>query len=85
MKHAFRSLFCIAALALLVAGCETKPVRHVRSTQTVVLSPDKPSPDVEVEVVTDVKIVLPGPDPGSGLEWEIVSNNIKCLDQTSAL
>jgi hypothetical protein len=72
------------ALLVLVAGCETA-VRTPRSTQTVVLDPDQPMPVVEADVVTNVKFELPGPDPASGLVWEIVSNNVRVLDQTSAL
>jgi hypothetical protein len=72
------------ALAVLAGGCDS-PVRHARTTQTVVLDPDQPSPEVDAEVVTNVRVVLPGPDPGSGLVWEIVSNNVRVLDQTTAL
>jgi len=76
--------FCLAAL-LLSAGCDTTPVRVARSTQTITMTPDHPNPPIDIEVVTNLKIVLPGPDSGSGLVWEIVSNNTKVLDQTTPL
>jgi hypothetical protein len=87
MRFAFSPLMgaACAALILLSSGCETAPVRKVRGTQTVVLSPDSPSAPIEAEVVTDLKVVLPGPDTGSDLIWEIVSNNTKVLDQTTKL
>jgi hypothetical protein len=82
MPHLLRA----AGLSLLVlaAGCESA-IRQPRSTQTVVLAPDKPMPVVDADVVTNVKIVLPGPDPASGLIWEIVSNNVRVLDQTTGM
>lgn len=86
MKAAIPHLLRAAALSLLVlaAGCESA-VRLPRSTQTVVLAPDKPMPVVDADVVTNVKVVLPGPDPASGLIWEIVSNNVRVLDQTTGM
>jgi hypothetical protein len=72
------------AILVLVAGCESA-VRQPRSTQTVVLDPAQPMPVVDTDVVTNVKVELPGPDPGSGLVWEIVSNNVRILDQTTGL
>jgi hypothetical protein len=74
----------MAALFTL-GGCDSTPVRVARTTQTIVLSPDRPTPPVDIEVVTDLKIVLPGPDVGSDLIWEIVSNNTKVLDQTTPI
>ncbi|HEY5227246.1 MAG TPA: hypothetical protein VIJ19_01840 [Opitutaceae bacterium] len=87
MKSLLSPLFCAAGLAALVlsSGCDTEPVRIARTTQTVTLMPDHPVPPIDVEVVTNVKIVLPGPEVGSGLIWEIVSNNTKVLDQTTPL
>jgi hypothetical protein len=49
------------------------------------MTPDHPNPPIDIEVVTDLKIVLPGPETGSGLVWEIVSNNTRVLDQTTPL
>jgi hypothetical protein len=49
------------------------------------MTPDHPNPPIDIEVVTNLKVVLPGPETGSDLVWEIVSNNTKVLDQTSAL
>jgi hypothetical protein len=78
---------CGAALAVLLlsAGCDTEPVRVARTTQTITMTPDHPNPPIDIEVVTNLKIVLPGPDMGSDLVWEIVSNNMKVLDQTSPI
>lgn len=72
--------------AALVCGCETdNPVRVPRTTQTYVLSTGHPQPDVEMELVSAVHVVLPGPDAGSGLVWEIASNNVKVLEQMGPL
>lgn len=52
---------------------------------TVVLSPDQATPPVEIGLVSAVKVVLPGPDPASGLVWEITSNNTTVLEQMAPL
>jgi hypothetical protein len=52
---------------------------------TVVLSPDQETPPVEIGLVSAVEIVLPGPDPASGLAWEITSNNTAVLEQMAPL
>ena len=82
-----RRLFLPAFLALLglVAGCDTQPNRQPRSTRTVELAPGAPAPDLEVGLVSAVRFVLPGPEPGSGLSWEIASNNGKVLDPMGPL
>jgi hypothetical protein len=73
------------ALALLAlafaAGCESAPVRHPKQTQEFVLTPGQPAPDAELGIECAVRVVLPGPEPGSGLAWEIASNNAKVLEQ----
>ncbi len=74
---------CILALAL--AGCDTAPVHHPNSTQTVVLSPANASPTVEMDIVTAVRVILPGPEAGSGYTWEIASNNSRVLEQMGPL
>jgi hypothetical protein len=74
----------ILALAL-AAGCDSTPARQARHTQTVELSPGAETPPVEIGLVSAVKVVLPGPDPGSGLVWEITSNNTSVLEQTAPL
>jgi hypothetical protein len=51
----------------------------------VELSPDHPTPPVEIGLVSAVHVVLPGPDPGSGLVWEIASNNTAVLEQMAPL
>jgi hypothetical protein len=86
LKAPISSLLCAASLGLLVlaAGCESA-VRQPRSTQTIVLVPDQAMPTIDTDVVTNVRVELPGPDAGSGLIWEIVSNNVRILDQTTAL
>jgi hypothetical protein len=72
------------ALAL-VSGCESAPVRHPKTTQIVVLSPENASPTVGMGLVSAIQVVLPGPDAGSGYAWEIGSNNNKVLEQMSPL
>jgi len=75
-------LFTALGALVLLAGCETSTSeRHPRTTRTMVLSVDRPSPDVEMELVSAVRVVLPGPEAGTGLVWEIASNNNKVLDQ----
>jgi hypothetical protein len=73
-----------AALAL-VAGCDSTPARQPRHTTTVRLSTDLAAPAVEIGLVSDVHIVLPGPAAGSGLVWEITSNNTAVLEQEGPL
>jgi hypothetical protein len=65
-----------------VSGCETAPQRHPRGTQKVVLLPDRISPEVAIEVITAVELVLPpGPRGSAGYVWEITSNNVRVLEQ----
>jgi hypothetical protein len=65
-----------------VSGCETAPQRHPRGTQTVALSSDHVSPEVAIEVITAVELMLPPGPPGSaGCVWEITSNNVRVLEQ----
>jgi hypothetical protein len=76
----------ILAAALAFAGCESAPERHPRETQRVVLQADKASPDVSMDVITAVEVVLPPIPPGSeGLAWEITGNNVKVLEQMGPL
>lgn len=75
---------CVAAL-VLAAGCAGAPERHPNSTQVVALSPGHPSPGVEIPVVSAVRVVLPGPEAGSGYVWEIISNNRRVLEQMGPL
>ena len=72
----------ILAASLAFAGCESAPERHPRETQRVVLEADKVSPDVAIEVITAVEIVLPpGPAGSEGYMWEITADNVKVLEQ----
>jgi hypothetical protein len=81
MNTRLRSLLLPACVLLLaLAACDTQPNRVPRSTRTLELSPARPSPDVEIGLVSAVRIVLPGPEAGTGLSWEISSNNNKVLD-----
>jgi hypothetical protein len=81
------SLLLCAALgaALLCAGCDSAPSREPKTTRTFVLSVEHPTPDVEMGLVSAIRVVLPGPDAGSPLRWEIVANNNKVLEQMGAL
>jgi len=74
---------CLVAVAL--AGCDSAPDLHPTTTQKIVLSPDDAAPTVEIPVVSAVHVVLPGPDAGSGLVWEIASNNVRILEQMEPL
>jgi hypothetical protein len=81
MKNLLSPLILASALAF--AGCESAPERHPRETQRVVLEADKISPDVAMDVITAVEVVLP---PGSeGYAWEITGNNVKVLEQMGPL
>jgi hypothetical protein len=76
----------ILAAALALAGCESAPERHPRETQRVLLEADKVSPDVPVEVINAVEVVLPpGPAGSDGYVWEITDNNVKVLEQMGPL
>jgi hypothetical protein len=84
MKIFLSRLLVPAALALVLAlsGCVSAPDRHPKETQKVVLSTDRAAPDIEIEVVSAVEIVLPsGPAGSAGDAWEIASNNVKVLEQ----
>ena len=75
-----------AFLALaFAAGCDTTEAHHPKSTQVVTFEKDQTAPDVTLGLVSAVQVVLPGPDAGSGLIWEIVSNNNTILEQMGPL
>jgi len=74
-----------AAVLALAAGCDSTPAREPRHTLTVELSPGAETPPVEIGLVSAVRVVLPGPEPGSGLVWEITSNNTTVLEQMAPL
>jgi hypothetical protein len=80
-----RTAVLLAAAALAVAGCEDAPARHARVTQDCVLVPGMEAPDVAIGIESAVRVILPGPKQGSGLVWEIASNNSRVLEQTGAL
>ncbi len=86
MKPSPRLLLCAGlAAALLAAGCDSAPSRSPKTNRTFVLSADQPTPDVEMGLVSAIRVVLPGPAAGSGLSWEIVANNNKVLEQMGGL
>jgi hypothetical protein len=87
MRPALKLLACAAAVVALGAatGCDSPPARQPRHTLTVELSPGGETPVVEMGLVSAVHVVLPGPDPGSGLAWEIASNNTTVLEQMEPL
>jgi hypothetical protein len=85
MKNLLSPVILAAALAL-AAGCESTPERQPRETQRVLLAADKVSPDVAMEVITAVEVVLPpGPAGSEGYVWEITDNNVKVLEQMGPL
>jgi hypothetical protein len=83
LKTLLPSLIFGGALALLALapGCASTPERTPRSTQTIVLSPGREARAVKMELVSAIRVVLPGPDAGAGLGWVIASNNTRVLDQ----
>lgn len=87
MKTILPTLLRTAAfLALaLAAGCDTTEARHPKKTEVVVFTKDQAVPDVALGLVSAVQVVLPGPDAGSGLVWEVISNNNNVLEQMGPL
>lgn len=88
MKNTSTILSCMLALLglALACGCETAaPGRHPRQTTDCVLDPRTPAPDVDMEIQSAIRMVLPGPAEGSGLVWEIAANNAKVLEQMGRL
>ena len=67
---------------VLAFGCDSAPERHPRTTQRVVLSAESEAPDVPMEVISAIEVVLPpGPQGSAGYAWEISSNNVAVLEQ----
>jgi hypothetical protein len=87
MKTSLPRLSCTLLALSLLAGCATPAsnVRHPKVTQVCVLSPDRPSPEVDLGLVSAIKVQLPGPDADSKYVWEIVSNNNRVLEQMGPL
>ncbi len=85
MKLRAPLLLCSVAALALVAACDSAPARSPRTTQTVVLSPDRGETSVTMQLVSAIRVVLPGPEAGTGLSWEIASNNTMVLDQISPM
>jgi hypothetical protein len=83
MKTSLRRSLAAASLLVLalLGACESDSGRHPRETKVCVLMPDVPTPDVELGLVSAIQVVLPGPDAGSDLLWEIISNNNTVLEQ----
>jgi hypothetical protein len=80
------SSFLLAACILLSGSCAGNPDHsHPKHVETVRMKMNQILPDVEIEVVTGVHVILPGPEEGSGLVWEIVANNSRVLEQTTGL
>jgi hypothetical protein len=88
MKNRLSPLILTAVLALMLIGdgCASAVVRHPRETDKVMLSVDHPTPDVALDVVNAVEIMLPpGPAGSEGYIWEIGANNVKILEQMGPL
>jgi hypothetical protein len=67
---------------VIASGCESTPARHPRETHQVALSVDRVMPDMALEAVNAVQVLLPaGPEGSEGYAWEISSNNVKVLEQ----
>jgi hypothetical protein len=79
-------LGAVAAASVILSGCDSAAARHPKRTQKVVLSAEHPNPDVAMEVIDAVEVVLPpGPAGTVGYAWEITSNNARVLEQMGAL
>jgi hypothetical protein len=78
-------LCALGVAALLCAGCDTAPVRQPKTTQKVVLAADRPSPDVPMDVMTAIQVVLPDTDAHPGYVWEIAANNNRILEEMGPL
>jgi len=88
MKHSRSPVLRTAVLAALVLsfGCDSAPQRSPKTTQKVILSADHAATDVEMEIVSAIRVVLPpGPPAGAGDAWVIASNNARVLEQMGPL
>lgn len=80
---------CLGALTalFLTAGCET--ASHAppppKSTIRLVLTPDDRSVLRTLVVNAALEVVLPAPEQGPEYTWEILTNNIRVLQQTREL
>ncbi|HEY4989474.1 MAG TPA: protease inhibitor I42 family protein [Opitutaceae bacterium] len=85
MKISLSQVVCAAGFAVLVltSGCDTTPARHPRTTQRIVLKADQIAPEVALEVISAVEIVLP--PAAAGCVWEISSNDNRILEQMDSL
>jgi len=74
---------CAAASFFAVQGCQTQAAKLAppKSTTTLVLTPDGRTELSTITLGSSIKIVLPVPAQGPGYAWEILSNNIKVLQQ----
>jgi hypothetical protein len=74
---------CVAAAFLAVPGCETQAGKlpPPKSTTTLALTPDVRTELSTISLGSAIKLVLPLPTQGSAYAWEILSNNIKVLQQ----
>jgi hypothetical protein len=83
VKKNFSSALLVAAVLALAfaSGCDTPEGRHPKTTQVVALLPNQVTPDVILGLVSAIQVVLPGPTEGSGLVWEIASNDNRILEQ----
>lgn len=73
----------VAAAFFAVQGCQTQADKlpPPKSTTTLVLTPDGRTQLSTITLGSSIKIVLPLPAQGSAYAWEILSNNIKVLQQ----
>jgi hypothetical protein len=85
MKHPLCPLLLAAALALS-CGCDSTAQRNPKTTQNVVLSAEHAAQDVEMEIVSAIRVVLPpGPQGSAGDDWVIAANNARVLEQMGPL
>jgi len=70
---------------LAITGCQTPPEKlpPPKSTVTLVLKSEQRTVLSTLTVGSALRIVLPPPSQGPAYAWEILSNNIRVLRQTS--
>jgi predicted secreted protein len=85
MRGKVLALLGVIVTSLVLTGCESRVAYEPKSTSTLVLTPAERGPTTSIDLVTAVKLVLPGPDPASGYAWVLVGNNVIVLGQMDQL
>jgi hypothetical protein len=78
----------MAAAFFAIQGCQTTTTDKLpppKSTVTLVLKPEERTALSTLNVGSSIRIVLPLPSQGPPYAWEILSNNVKVLQQVSPI